>query len=128
MSTAFVLGGGGVLGAAEVGMLRALFEAGITPDLVVGTSVGALNGSLVAAHPEPAVVDRLMGLWESAASGREVYGDRAVRQVSRVMRTGTHLYSSDPLRRRLKDELGDLTFDELAVPFQCCAASIERAA
>ena len=128
MRTAFVLGGGGVLGAAEVGMLRALFEAGVTPDLVVGTSVGALNGALVAAHPEPEVVDRLTKLWESAAAGREVYGDRAVRQVSRAVRTGTHLYSSAPLRRRLKDELGDLTFEELPVPFQCCAASIERAA
>jgi NTE family protein len=128
MTTAFVLGGGGVLGAAEVGMLRALFEAGVTPDLVVGTSVGALNGALVAAHPEPEVVDRLLQLWASAASGREVYGDRAVRQMTRVMRTGTHLYSSEPLRKRLRQELGDLTFEELPVPFQCCAASIERAA
>ena len=48
MTTAFVLGGGGVLGAAEVGMLRALFEVEITPDLVLGTSVGALNGAMVA--------------------------------------------------------------------------------
>ena len=44
MKTAFVLGGGGMLGAYEVGMLRALSEAGITPDVVVGTSVGAING------------------------------------------------------------------------------------
>ena len=44
------------------------------------------------------------------------------------MRTGTHLHSSKPLRDRLARELGDLTFAELAVPFQCCAASIERAA
>ena len=117
-----------MLGAAEVGMLRALFEAGVKPELVVGTSVGALNGSLVAAHPEAGVVDRLVQLWESAASGREVYGDRAVRQVSRAVRTGTHLYSSQPLRNRLREELGDLVFEELPVPFQCCAASIERAA
>jgi NTE family protein len=41
VKTAFVLGGGGMLGAYEVGMLRALSEAGITPDVVVGTSVGA---------------------------------------------------------------------------------------
>jgi Patatin-like phospholipase len=46
---AFVLGGGGVLGAAEVGMLRALADAGILPDLVVGTSIGAINGAVVAA-------------------------------------------------------------------------------
>ena len=126
--TAFVLGGGGLLGAVEVGMLRALLEAGVRPDLIVGTSVGALNGALVATDPEPRVVDRLVRLWESAASSGEVYGDGPVRQVTRAVRTGTHLHSAKPLRDRLAQELGDLTFAELAVPFQCCAASIERAA
>ncbi|WP_238993254.1 patatin-like phospholipase family protein [Nocardioides caldifontis] len=127
--TAFVLGGGGVLGAAEVGMLRALFQAGIRPDLLLGTSVGALNGALVATHgPGPEVTDRLAQLWESAAGGKEVYGDGPVRQVSRAVRTGTHLHDSSGLRRRLHEELGDRTFDDLVVPFQCCAASIERAA
>ena len=52
MTTAFVLGGGGVLGAVEVGMLRALFEREIDPDLVLGTSVGALNGAMVAREPD----------------------------------------------------------------------------
>jgi NTE family protein len=126
--TAFVLGGGGLLGAVEVGMLRALLEAGVRPDLIVGTSVGALNGALVATDPEPRVVDRLVRLWKSAASSGEVYGDGPVRQVTRAVRTGTHLHSAKPLRDRLVQELGDLTFAELAVPFQCCAASIERAA
>ena len=126
--TAFVLGGGGVLGAAEVGMLRALLEAGVRPDLILGTSVGALNGALVAADPGPGVIDRLVGLWESAAAGKEVYGDGAVRQVRRAVRTGTHLHSARPLRERLHQELGELTFEDLAIPFQCCAASIERAA
>ncbi|HJY73868.1 MAG TPA: patatin-like phospholipase family protein, partial [Streptosporangiaceae bacterium] len=51
MTTAFVLGGGGLLGAHEVGMLRALSEAGIAPDVVVGTSVGAINGAFIAADP-----------------------------------------------------------------------------
>ena len=124
--TAFVLGGGGVLGAVEVGMLRALFEADLRPDLVLGTSVGALNGALVAQDPTPGVVERLVGLWRSA-SDNEVYADSAVRQVRRALRTGTHLHSSRPLRERLAAELGDVTFEELAVPFQCCAASIERA-
>jgi NTE family protein len=126
--TAFVLGGGGLLGAAEVGMLRALFEAGVRPDLILGTSVGALNGALVAADPGPGVIERLAALWESAVTTRDVYGDGAVRQVTRAVRTGTHLHSSEPLRDRLAQELGDLTFAELAVPFQCCAASIEAAA
>src|SRR3954452_5580548 len=127
MDTAFVLGGGGLLGAVEVGMLRALFEADIRPDLIIGTSVGALNGALVAAHPGPEVIQRLVTLWQGAAEGREGYGDGAVRQMTRAVRTGTHLHSSRPLRERLHQELGDLSFAELAVPFQCCAASIERA-
>lgn len=127
-STAFVLGGGGVLGAVEVGMLQALFEAGIRPDLILGTSVGALNGALVGADPSEGVIDRLVALWQSAASIKDVYGDGAVGQVKRAMRTGTHLYSARPLRDRLEQELGDLTFDQMQIPFQCCAASIERAA
>jgi NTE family protein len=126
--TAFVLGGGGLLGAVEVGMLRALFEAGVRPDLVLGTSVGALNGALVAADPGDGVIERLVGLWQSAVENREVWGDGAVRQVTRAVRTGTHLHSARPLRERLHAELGDRTFADLAIELQVCAASIERAA
>ena len=75
------------LGAVEVGMLRALLERGIVPDLVVGTSVGALNGALVARQPELAVVDRLTGLWASTARSRDVYGDRPLRTVRRAVTT-----------------------------------------
>ena len=129
MTTAFVLGGGGVLGAVEVGMLRALFERGITPDLVLGTSVGALNGAMVARDPTPAVIDRLTALWRGASENRrEVYGDRRLRTVRRAVSTGTHIYSAGPLKKRLVEELGDHTFEELPVRFQVCAASIERAA
>ncbi len=128
MTTAFVLGGGGVLGAVEVGMLRALFERGIQPDLVLGTSVGALNGALVARDPSPAVIGRLTELWLSTTTGREVYGDRPLRTVRRAVATGTHIYSPSPIRRRLVEEFGDLTFEDLPVRFQVCAASIERAA
>jgi NTE family protein len=126
--TAIVLGGGGLLGAVEVGMLRALLEADVRADLILGTSVGALNGALVAANPGPGVIDRLIRLWESAVAGKEVYGDGPVRQVTRAVRTGTHLHSTRPLRERLQQELDDRTFDDLAIEFQCCAASIERAA
>jgi NTE family protein len=127
-ATAFVLGGGGALGAVQVGMLRALVEAGVRPDLILGTSVGALNGALVAADPSAGVVDRLIALWRSAATGKEMYADGAMRQVGRAVRTGTHLHSSRPLQARLAQELEDRTFADLEIPFQCCAASIERAA
>jgi NTE family protein len=126
--TAFVLGGGGVLGAVEVGMLRALLEAGITPDLVVGTSIGALNGALLATEPGLGVIDRLEDLWRTAADTREIYGDNAVTQVRRAVRSRTHVYSAQPLRERLEEELGGACFEDLAVEFQCVASSIERAA
>ena len=48
---AFVLSGGGSLGAMQAGQLQALFEAGITPDLVIGMSAGALNGATIAYQP-----------------------------------------------------------------------------
>jgi NTE family protein len=126
--TAFVLGGGGLLGAVEVGMLRALFESEQKPDLVLGTSVGALNGLVVASDPTPTAVDRLLDLWRSVSESNEVYSDPTWRQVTRAMRTGTHLHSAKPLRERLEQEFGERTFADLAVEFQCCAASIERAA
>lgn len=128
MTTAFVLGGGGVLGAVEVGMLRALLERGIVPDQVLGTSIGALNGALLAQDPTLAVVDRLGELWRGAAQSRRVYGDRPLRTVRRALTTRTHVYSAKPLTQLLADELGDVTFADLAVPLQVCAASIERAA
>lgn len=124
---AFVLGGGGVLGAVEVGMLRALLRAGIRPDLVVGTSIGAVNGALVAADPTEGVTDRLVHLWSSPEAS-EVYGDSVARQLRRFA-ARTHLHSPVPLRRLLERELGaDRTFADLTVPFRCCAANIERAA
>jgi len=128
VTTAFVLGGGGVLGAVEVGMLRALLERDVVPDLVLGTSVGALNGAMVARHPHGEVVERLTELWGATAQRRDVYGDRPLRSVRRAVSTGTHLYSPTPLRERLEEELGDDVIEDLPVRFQVCAASIERAA
>jgi NTE family protein len=128
MTTAFVLGGGGVLGAVEVGMLRALLEREIQPDLVLGTSVGALNGAMVSRDPTLGAIERMTELWRTVAEGRDVYGDRRLRTVRRAMSTGTHIYSARPIKERLEQEFGDLTFEELPVRFQVCAASIERAA
>jgi NTE family protein len=117
-----------VLGAVEVGMVRALLEADFKPDIIVGTSIGAVNGVLVAADPTELVIRRLIELWASRQA-REVFGDSVPRQVARIARAGTHLHTAAPLRRMLTRELdGALDFDDLAVRFECCAASIERAA
>jgi NTE family protein len=109
-------------------MLRALLRHGVRPDLIIGTSIGAVNGVLVAADPSEAVTERLGRLWASPEA-REVYGGSASRQLVRVARRGTHLHSPRPLRDMLHRELGSVTsFADLSVRFECCAASIERAA
>ena len=56
---AFVLGVGGVLGAHEVGMLSALAQRAIVADVVLGTSVGAVNGAFFAADQTTSGVERL---------------------------------------------------------------------
>ena len=125
-TTAFVLGGGGVLGANEVGMLRALLEAGVRPDLVVGTSVGALNGAFVAADPTVEATLRLTELWRGLSA--HVFAGSIAHRVGTAVRTRTHLHPRGPLRRMLEEHLPVERIEDLAVPFQCVAASIERAA
>jgi NTE family protein len=127
VEVAFVLGGGGVLGAHEVGMLRALAEREIRPDAVLGTSIGAVNGAFFAADPTVAGVERLSELW-GGANNRELFGGAFLRRISTLARTGTHLQSLDDLRGRLSEALPVDRIEELEVQFQCVAASIERAA
>ena len=123
---AFALGGGGVLGAHEVGMLQALFEAGIRPDLVVGTSVGAINGAMVAADPSSATISRLHQLW-TGIGNTDVFGGSLAAQVGTLLRSRTHLHTNTALRRLLHQHLPHRLIEELPVPFQCVAASIEQA-
>ncbi len=125
MKTAFVLGGGGLLGAYEVGMLQALTEAGIRPDLVVGTSIGALNGALVAADPAGAA-ERLGQMWQGDAL-RVAFSEALWGRAARLLRSGTHLHSPEPLRQLLGSMLPGADFADLALPFHCVAASIEHA-
>jgi len=125
MTTAFVLGGGGLLGAHEVGMLQALAEAGVRPDLVVGTSIGAMNGALVAADPAGAA-ERLSTMWQGDEL-RLAYSERLWGRVTRLVRSGTHLHSLEPLMRLLASVLPGPSFDDLELPFHCVAASIETA-
>jgi NTE family protein len=63
---AFVLTGGASHGAVQAGMLEALTDVGIRPDLLVGASVGALNGVAFAADPTPAGASRLSDEWRRA--------------------------------------------------------------
>jgi NTE family protein len=58
---AFVLSGGASLGAVQVGMLQALYERGIVPQLIVGTSVGAVNGAFIASRSQTVDTARELG-------------------------------------------------------------------
>lgn len=125
--TAIVLGGGGVLGAVQVGMLRALLDAGVRPDLVLGTSVGAMNGAVLAAVPAAEVAGSLEQLWRSP-DALAVFGGGTVGRLRELARSRIAAHSPEPLRRALHAQLGDARIEELPVPFQCCAANIEDAA
>lgn len=61
--TAFVLAGGGSFGAVQVGMLHALAMQGVTADMVVGSSVGAINGAYYAGDPTPKGILQLEAVW-----------------------------------------------------------------
>jgi NTE family protein len=123
---AFVLGGGGLLGAAEAGMARALLEAGVAPDLVCGTSIGAINGAALAADPTPQGARRLLELWDALADEGVLDGS-VIRRMAEVVRRRTSLHGNGALRHMLRERLPVQTFEDLAVPFECVAASIEQA-
>ncbi len=120
---AFVLSGGGNLGALQIGMLRALAEHDIVPDMVLGCSVGAINGAALAEDPTLAGIGRLEHLW------RELDGDDLMprgilpRPIA-LARRGESLHGNEGLRRVLEQELSARTFEDLAVPFQCVATDV----
>lgn len=107
-------------------MLGALLEGGIRPDVVVGSSVGAINGAVLAAHPTIEQVESLGAVWRGIAA-QDTFGGSLLGRLATLARSRTHVHSAAPLRRQLTERL-PATFEELEIPFQCVAASIERAA
>lgn len=124
--TAFVLGGGGILGSAEVGMLQALLARGVHPDLIVGSSVGAINGLAVAASPGPDAVAALTATWTSLQA-RDVFASSLAGQIGNLVRYGTYLHGNAGLRRLIAGVAGGRDIEDLPVAFQCVAACVETA-
>jgi len=122
----FVLGGGGSLGASQVGMLQALAEQGVTPDVVVGTSVGALNGAVVAIDPAGAV-DRLTRAW-ARMTRKAVFPGGLLAQAWTLRRTRTHLFPSAGLVAVMASFLrADTFFADLALPFGAVTTDLATA-
>ena len=127
--TAFILSGGGSLGAAHVGMLRALLEAKIRPDLIVGCSVGSINGAGFAAEPSFLGVARLERLWHRLASGDpELMPGGLIPLALQLARKGEALHDPFRLEKLLTEELPAERFADLQVRFQCVATDLETAA
>jgi NTE family protein len=121
--TAFVLSGGGNQAVSQVGMLRALIERGIVPDVVVGCSAGALNGAVIATDPTPATVEHLADVWLSIRSGEVFPGSKLVRAWN-VLRRDDHLFPNEGLQAIIDRAHIAPTFDELAVPLRVVATDL----
>ncbi|MFK8025423.1 MAG: patatin-like phospholipase family protein [Ilumatobacter sp.] len=125
MTVAFVLGGGGPLGAHEVGMARALHERGIRPDMIIGTSIGAMNGAVLATTGDAGALDRLATMWTSIdRSG--VLDASLFGRIRTLWESKTHLYDNRRFREFVAEAVGTDAFDDLVIPFECVASSIER--
>lgn len=124
---AFVLSGGGNLGAIQVGMLRALAEREIVPDVVLGCSIGALNGAAYAATPGGDAVDRLVQHWRDT-EGASVMPSSRIPSAVQLLRRGASLHSNDGLRSGIEALLGDVrSFEQLQLPFGCVAVDVDAA-
>jgi NTE family protein len=107
----FVLTGGGSLGAVHVGMLKALYERGIAPDLIVGTSVGAINGAFIASRPQTAeTAESLGGIWHNLRRSHVFPMDFAGGLLG-FAGIRKHFVSNRPLRRLLQ---ANVEFADLA--------------
>jgi NTE family protein len=118
--TAFVLAGGGSLGAVQVGMLTELLASGLRPDLIVGVSAGALNGSFLAHDCSPATVERMAALWARVRT-RDILG-LSWSTLLGVIGLRDHLAHAEGLRRLLERELLTREFEKTQVPLYVVAA------
>lgn len=142
-STAFVFSGGGAKGALHVGALRALLEAGIRPDMVVGTSIGAWNAAWTARTPTLDGVEELANVWRGLqpqqvllgptpplgsrlARIRALNGLLMLAALRRVAGGCSSLYSDAGLREMLTRHLAGTTFDELALPCSVIAMDLSH--
>lgn len=121
--TAFVLVGEGSLGAVHVGMLQALSAQGIEPDLLIGSSVGAVNAAWVAEHGCAQGFDDLALLWRSLTRS-QLFPLSPVDGVMALLGRGDHLFSPDRLRRFLRNHVGLKRLEAAKIPLHVAVTDI----
>src|SRR5439155_22056415 len=101
---AFVLSGGGSLGAVQVGMLRALFEKALCPAFLIGTSVGAVSAAWVAGGPAPESVDDLAEIWMGLRR-QHVFPLSPLTGARGLLGRSNHFIANDNLRELLEQHI-----------------------
>ncbi|MEW5734974.1 MAG: patatin-like phospholipase family protein [Thermodesulfobacteriota bacterium] len=119
--TAFVLAGGGSLGAIQAGMLKALADRGIRPDLIVGASVGAINGAFFAQEPTPKGAAALTEIWQGLKRP-DVFPLSAMEGAKAFLALSNNLVNPSHLRRLIRKHLAVSNLEDLPVPF-CAVAT-----
>jgi NTE family protein len=123
MTTAVVLSGGANLGAVHVGMLRALIEADLRPDMIVGTSVGAINGVYMSSRWNAAGVDGLDDLW-SGMSRSTIFPTRLLGGLLGFIGRRDHLVPADGLRRLVKRHAEFTRLEDSPIPLHVVATNL----
>jgi NTE family protein len=121
--TAFVLAGGGSLGAVQVGMLKALTRKGIVPDLLVGASVGAINAAFFAGLPTSEGVEGLQRVWLGLQS-TDVFPFSPLNSLLALLGKRDHLISSARLEALIKSELPHERIEDTKIPFHVVATDV----
>ena len=123
-TVAFVLSGGASLGAIQVGMLRALYERGIRPDLIVGTSAGALNGAYIASRPQASVTaDRLARIWRELRRG-QVFPVNPLTGLLGFLGARDHLVPASGLERLIERHVQCPELEEFPIPLHVVAVDV----
>src|SRR4051812_44162452 len=123
-TVAFVLSGGASLGAIQVGMLRALYERGVVPDVIVGTSAGALNGAFIASRPPTvATADALAEVWRGLRRGPGFPLNPPTRLLG-FLRARAHLVPASALRRLIARHIEQEQLDEFRIPLHVVAVDV----
>jgi NTE family protein len=121
---AFVLSGGASLGAIQVGMLHALYERGIAPDLIVGSSVGALNGAFIASRPQRVeTAEELAAIWRGLGRG-DVFPLNPVTGLLGFAGARNHLVPQGALRRLVARHLQREALEEMPIPLHVVATDL----
>ncbi|HEY1652966.1 MAG TPA: patatin-like phospholipase family protein [Acidimicrobiales bacterium] len=120
MTVGFALSGGGNLGAMQAGGMRALFEAGIEPELLTGSSIGALNAAFYATHPGIGGCKALETAW-SDMRRQDVFRFELSRAIAGFIGLRDHLVTTKRLKVIIREWLGIERIEEAPVPFAAVA-------